>query len=502
MADERATRADGRATGAHELITDRLLRSWLRCKRRAWLDRHADPSARTWSAHRALTLQDQLRCFQQLVPDKPGHGEAAAQAAAPSLVGLRLRGQGPAGLALEAHPALLERVEGPSRWGAHAYRPVLGRQGRNLTREHRLLLAFWGRLLAEHQQAPVPHALVVALDGGVLQRERLALGDSLQRQLGEALPRLAEDLQRSSPPPLLADRKKCVLCSWRALCDGEAAAVGHLGEVSGIGGKRREMLVELGIETLPQLAATDPAWLAEALAVHGEQHREIAGQLVAQARVQAAGEPEQLQPRDQPLPELLGAPGVLLYDIESDPDARDDFLHGFVVLPRDPDGGWPPQPSPELSARWRYLPLLALQEHGEQRLWRRLRALLARYPDWPLLHYGETEAIALLRLARRMGASEAETAALRARLLDVHARLRRAWRLPVNSYGLKAVASWVGFRWSQPGVDGARCLLWWRQWRHWRRDGGQATLRRIFVYNRDDNLATWAVTRWLLDRQS
>ena len=135
-----------------------------------------------------------------------------------------------------------------------------------MTREHRLLLTLWGRLLAQHQQAPVPHALVVALDGGVLQRERLALGDSLQRQLGEALPRLAEDLQRTSPPPLLADRKKCVLCSWRALCDGEAAAVGHLGEVSGIGGKRREMLVELGIETLPQLAATDPAWLAEALA--------------------------------------------------------------------------------------------------------------------------------------------------------------------------------------------------------------------------------------------
>jgi uncharacterized protein len=193
---------------------------------------------------------------------------------------------------------------------------------------------------------------------------------------------------------------------------------------------------------------------------------------------------------------------VLLYDIESDPDARDDFLHGFVVLPRNPDGGWPPQPSPELSARWRYLPLLALQEHGERRLWRRLLSLLARYPDWPLLHYGETEAIALLRLARRMGASEAETEALRARLLDVHARLRRAWRLPVNSYGLKAVASWVGFRWSQPGVDGARCLLWWRQWRQWRRDGGQAALQRIFVYNRDDNLATWAVTRWLLDRQT
>ena len=53
-------------------------------------------------------------------------------------------------------------------------------------------------------------------------------------------------------------------------------------------------------------------------------------------------------------------------------------------------------------------------------------------------------------------------------------------------------------------MDGARCLLWWRQWRQWhRQDGsrGQASrkkLQRIFLYNHDDSLATWAVVRWLL----
>ena len=493
-----------------EVVTDRLLRSWLRCKRRAWLDRHGSPDERQWTAHRALALGDQLRSFQSLLPQKPGRGAAAAAAGAPGVVGLRLRSSSH-GLQLEAHPPLLERVPGTSVWGDHAYRPVLGRQGRNLTREHRLLLAYWGRLLADRQQAPVPHALVVAGEGRALQQERLAIGGGLQRQLDEAVQKLVAELQRSSPPPLVADRKKCVLCSWRGVCDRQAALEGHLSEVSGIGGKRREMLLELGIQTLPQLAGTDPAWLAEELAVHGEQHREIAAQLVAQARVQAGGEPERLElepalARRGPLPELSTAPGVLLYDIESDPDARDDFLHGFVLVPRDAGGAWPAA-DVEAMAGWRYVPLLARIEHGEERLWARLQALLARYPGWPLLHYGETEAIALVRLAKRMGVREAEVAALRRRLVDVHARLRQHWRLPVNSYGLKAVASWRGFRWSQRGVDGARCLLWWRQWR---RDWAEPTqpdpaaarraLERIFTYNRDDNLATWAVARWLLDQ--
>jgi uncharacterized protein len=135
-----------------------------------------------------------------------------------------------------------------------------------------------------------------------------------------------------------------------------------------------------------------------------------------------------------------------------------------------------------------------------------LSVLLERYPDWPVLHYGETEKIQLLRLAERQGVSEAERTALQRRLVDVHLRLRRHWLLPVNSYGLKAVASWLGFRWSQSGVDGARCLFWWRLWRQWRGTPpppgcpprGRQELVRIFRYNHDDGLATWAVAHWLL----
>ena len=178
-----------------------------------------------------------------------------------------------------------------------------------------------------------------------------------------------------------------------------------------------------------------------------------------------------------------------------------------MVVPRGSVGDWPGADAAQM-AGWRYVPLLARIEHGEARLWGRLQALLARYPDWPLLHYGETESIALVRLAKRMGVREGEVAVLRSRLVDVHARLRQHWRLPVNSYGLKAVASWRGFRWSQSGVDGARCLLWWRQWRRdWAEPQGgpnpvasRRALERIFTYNRDDNLATWAVARWLLDQ--
>ena len=68
---------------------------------------------------------------------------------------MRLSGWNGAGQPLEAHPSLLWRLEGASQWGPFRYQPVLARPGHHVTREHRLVLALWGRLLAEHQGAPV-----------------------------------------------------------------------------------------------------------------------------------------------------------------------------------------------------------------------------------------------------------------------------------------------------------------------------------------------------------
>ena len=155
----------GATTPAANVLTDRLLRSWLRCRRRAWLDRHGDPAERRWTAHRNLQLDDQQRCFVALLPERPGHGRAACAAGAAGVVGLRLKGDGPDGERLEAHPPLLRRVKGHSRWGAFAYQPVVARQGRRLTREHQLPLALMAQLLEQEQGAAIPDMLVVGGGG-------------------------------------------------------------------------------------------------------------------------------------------------------------------------------------------------------------------------------------------------------------------------------------------------------------------------------------------------
>ncbi len=478
------------------VITDRLLRSWVRCTRKAWLDSYGNDKQRLWTAHRALQLDHQQRSLWELSPIKAGKGIQACEKGCVGVMGIRLKGIGPKGTFLEAHPPLLQRIEGESRWGKYTYRPVIVRQGRKLTREHRLSLSLSGLLLEKLQKAPVHEGLVVCKVSTGLEIQQLYLYGRPREKLIEALNKLNANLKETEIPPLTSDRRKCTLCSWRSLCNHEASIQGDLSEVSGIGPRRKQILHEIGIHNLQALANTNPIDLRNKLQQYGEQHSEIAKQLVAQASTQKNGSSERFN-RHPAFPELKNAPGILIYDIESDPDARDDFLHGFIHLNHNKNGIW------ELN-KAKYHPMLALSEHGKYACWRRLKQKLMLYKDWPIMHYGETEAINLLRLAKLQGANEEELINLRNRLIDVHARLKDLWRLPVNSYSLKTVANWVGFQWQQQGVDGARALLWWRQWQRsgHRTKSNINALRLLFQYNQDDCLATWAVAAWLLKQDS
>ncbi len=481
----------GNTPPEENLLTDRLLRSWIRCRRKAWLDRYGNSESRVWTAHRNLQLEHQQRSFVELMPFKPGKGIEACRKGSYGVLGLRLKGKSPSSQPLEAHPPLLQRIKGESVWGDYAYRPVLARQGRRLTKEHKLALSLTGLLLEPLQESKVNEGLAVSLGNKGLEIERINLNKGLQKQLLESLAKLTKDLKSEKAPPITSDRRKCTVCSWRGVCNAEAAEEGYLSEVSGIGARREQILQGLGITSLNDLAESNPFDLSKSLEEFGEQHCDIAMPLVAQAKAQRDRCCERLT-TSIALPELTKAPGVLLYDIESDPDAHDDFLHGFIHLKHN-NNNWDLQGA-------KYHPMLMLYEHGEELAWKRLKRKLSFYSDWPILHYGETEALSLCRIAQRQGADDAEIKALKSRLIDLHALVKRHWRLPLNSYGLKVVAGWVGFQWSQIGADGARALLWWRQWRGSgpKFRGSSQNLRRIFQYNQDDCLASWAVAEWLL----
>lgn len=474
-------------------INDHLLRSWIRCRRKAWLDIYGDKQKKLWTAHSTLQLNHQIDCFHNLSQKSYGIGIQACEEGKNIAYGVRIKYPLIKNRIIKANLPILRKTSGDSIWGNFSYQPILARQGKKITREHKLTLAMTGLLINHLQKYQVQKGLILHKENEVIKVEKIRLSDNINTDLIDSLLNLEKDIESITPPPITSNRKKCTICSWRKDCDAVAIKEGSLSEVSGIGAKRQLLLNKIGIKNIEELAKIKPYKLKEKLEIFGTQHGDISKQIILQSQSQSTNRAIKLNPEIE-LNNLKKAKGLYIYDIESDPDIKHDFLHGFIRLPKNIKN--------EISLeKTKYSPLLNVEKNTESFLWKRITKKLSLNRDYPIIHYGETEPISLLKLGLRQGADPHEIEALKKRFIDIHLLIREYWCLPVRNYGLKSIAEWIGFEWKQTNVDGARALLWWRQWKKSRKINKMYSrnLNSIFEYNRDDCIATLMIAKWLIN---
>ena len=474
-------------------INDHLLRSWIRCRRKAWLDIYGDKQKKLWTAHSTLQLNHQIDCFHNLSQKSYGIGIQACEEGKNIAYGVRIKYPLIKNRIIKANLPMLRKTSGDSIWGNFSYQPILARQGKKITREHKLTLAMTGLLINHLQKYQVQKGLILHKEDEVIKVEKIRLSDNINTDLIDSLLKLEKDIESITPPPITSNRKKCTICSWRKDCDAVAIKEGSLSEVSGIGAKRQLLLNKIGIKNIEELAKIKPYKLKEKLEIFGTQHGDISKQIILQSQSQSTNRAIKLNPEIE-LNNLKEAKGLYIYDIESDPDIKHDFLHGFIRLPKNIKN--------EISLeKTKYSPLLNVEKNTESFLWKRITKKLSLNRDYPIIHYGETEPISLLKLGLRQGADPHEIEALKKRFIDIHLLIREYWCLPVRNYGLKSIAEWIGFEWKQTNVDGARALLWWRQWKKSRKINKMYSrnLNSIFEYNRDDCIATLMIAKWLIN---
>ena len=176
--------------------------------------------------------------------------------------------------------------------------------------------------------------------------------------------------------------------------------------------------------------------------------------------------------------------GFFIFDIESNPDERHDFLYGFLKVNN----------LFENIEDDFYDPILNLKNNSKKSNHKIIQKLFSK-KYWPVLHYGETEKIAILNLARQLDLDIKEIEILKSRFIDLHLIVRGSWILPIRNYSLKTVANWMGFKWKQKNVSGSKALYWWIQYKSTSND---LFLEKIIKYNRDDCLATLQIAKWLI----
>ena len=465
-------------------LNNLYLKSFIRCKRKAWLDYQGNKSQKIWSPHQSIEIIKRYRNFYKLSSKDLYVGTKACEKGSKGVIGLKARSKVINNIYAEIQPQLLKKVSGHSKWGSYKYIPVVYKLGHRTTKEHLFDLAFCSILLEPFQESKINDGLVISDDINI---EKIDLNQKLRKKVLSIFLTLNEYL-KGSMPDITEDRKKCSICSWQKFCDTEAKDNGYLTDIDGIGSKTAFFLQTKGISNIKELATASKIDLGENLLQFKEQKFEKASKFINQSKSYLTGRPSRIF-ENETLSNLLSNKdsGFFIFDIESNPDKKHDFLYGFLTVNN----------LFENIEDDFYDPILNINKNSKK-FYQAIFHKLSSEEYWPVLHYGETEKIAILNLARQLNLDLKEIEKLKVRFIDLHLILRGSWILPIRNYSLKTVANWMGFEWKQKNVSGSKALYWWILYQSTFND---LFLKKIIKYNQDDCLATLHIAKWLIKKK-
>lgn len=335
---------------------------------------------------------------------------------------------------------VLRRVDGTSRFGPWQYEAVDTKLAQETRAGTILQLCLYSWLLEEAQGAAPDcfHVVTPAAE----ERYRVAEYAAYVRLVRQAF--LNDGLTGSietypEPTP------HCDVCVWAGACNARRRADDHLSFVAGITANQRRELAGIAITTLDALGRTTlPAGFRPR-----RGSREVYDRVQDQARLQLqsreSGEPvfERLPVDGQlglcRLPEPSA--GDVFLDLESAAFARDggrEYLFGLSAIGDDGRDVY--------ESRW------AVSDAEERAAFEatidRLMAAWTHDPAMHIYHYGAYEPAALKRMMGRHSTRAIELDhLLRAeRFVDLYAIVRHALRAGVESYSIKSLEAFSGYR--------------------------------------------------------
>ena len=376
-------------------------------------------------------------------------------------------------ITLLANPTLLIKQPGKSIFGDWSYVPINIKLGRRPKPEYKLIAAYHAQMLAIVQNVfPVYSSLILRQQN----EYKVNLAHWLERTreiIISCLEMLAENIE----PEVFISRQKCSLCHWYSYCYQVAKNKQHLSLIPGVTPKRYESLKQMGLKDLESIASISDRRLGRRVG------RDTASQLQQQARSLLLDIP--LIRNSYNLERSDGLPSAaieLYFDIEAEPDRNLDYLLGILLVDN-------------INDTKEFYPFLAENIDEEEKVWREFFNFMSDYPQAPIFHFSGYEVDTIKRLARLYETPKIQTKALISRCVDLHYWVTKSVVLPVESYSLKSLANWLGFRWRNETASGDLSVCWYDNWLVTQ---DRTLLDAILNYNEDDCYATYYLKNWLV----
>lgn len=333
----------------------------------------------------------------------------------------------------------------------------------------------------EDRIPPIPNAIskndhIVSLawsieQGTTLQSERRSSPQNARK--AEALLAKTISCIASDSPPQFYRISHCSQCQFNESCYSKLKEKDCISLLAGMTPRVLTKYHTKGITTITQLSHLfRPRRSHRSLQISGRYLWELKALAIREQKTFV------LNP-----PNLTGNPVSIFLDFEGLPDERFQYLLGGVVIA---DGA-----TPEPFSFW------SDSQGQERENFVKLFGLFTRYPDAPIYHYGSYETKALKQVVKQWPEHfKQEWDIIEKRMVNLLGYLRTHVYPPTYGNGLKEVANFLGFQWTEPEANGVLSMEWRKQWEATR---SQSWKEKLIQYNQDDCVALQRVHQWLCD---
>jgi predicted RecB family nuclease len=361
---------------------------------------------------------------------------------------------------------MLERTTHSDKARQSPYIPVRLIPREKLASQDRLLLAFDAHVLL-HASGKT------TLFGKIIHGREHSIAkvkfDELLKTVEMVVGKI-EAQQTSQTAPQLVLNKHCHECEFQARCRRVALEKDNLSLLAGMTEKEIKKQHSKGIFSVTQLSYTfRPRRRPKRCSAMPEKYSHALKALaIRERKIHIAGNPEL---------KIQGTPVYL--DVEGIPDRNFYYLIGLRFW----HGSGPVQYS-----------FWANVASEEEKIWAACLQTLKEIENPQLVHYGSYERAFLKRMMERYGKTRENSTFLDQliagslnMLLTTHGQIY----FPTYSNGLKEIAQFLGFRWTDVGASGLTTLIWRSEWE---RSKENHMKQKLITYNSEDCEALEIVT--------
>ncbi len=366
---------------------------------------------------------------------------------------------------LQTHIHGLERTPAEGLRGQAQFVPIRFIFTNKVSKDDRLLLAYDALLLSEKIGQKVAVGKIIHGENrATLKVKTVALFGDVRKQLEKI-----GTLQSNTAPPDLILNQHCGECEFQRRCKQKAIEKDELSLLSKMKEKERKKFNSEGTFTVTQLSYTfRPRRRPKRLRDKRERyHHSLKALAIREKKTHIVGTPE------------LKIDGTPIYlDVEGLPDRDFYYLIGARVKTED---------AIVQHSFW------ANDIEGERTAWNDFLVVCSSVEQPVLVHYGSFETTFLRRMAERYGEPPEDSGAAKAMkaAINLLTIIFAQVYFPTYSNGLKEIASYLGFKWSDAEPSGLSTIIW----RHsWEMTSAPDLKSKLLQYNTEDCLALETVS--------